>query len=238
MLHCYYMNLCCDCSKEQSQAFYEELPEERQERIRHMKNPVLAKKKILTGHFLQVILQEETGIELRKQRYVYNEIGRPSLADRTVDFNLSDSGDYVVLAVSDRAVGIDIERRKKNHLTIAKRCFCPEEYEDIAAAGGPEQQELRFRKYWTMKEAYVKCMGSGLTIPLHSFRVVWDEGYTRSHIIIEESSESAVVAYGYTTLLPGQEEEYCVSVCQQEPVEEVSLTEIRKGCLHDRNFSA
>ena len=227
MLHCYYMNLCCDCSNEQSHAFYRELPLERQERIQRMKNPVLAKKKILTGRFLQVILQEETGIDLKRQRYVYNEMGRPSLADSTVDFNLSDSGDYVMLAVSDRAVGIDIERRKKNHLTIAKRCFCPEEYEDIAAAGDPKEQELRFRMYWTMKEAYVKCVGSGLTIPLNSFRVVWDEDDTRSHIIIEaENGDTAVVAYGYTTLLSGQAEEYCVSVCQQEPIEEVALEEI------------
>lgn len=192
-----------------------------------MKNPVLAKKKILTGHFLQVSLQEETGIEPGKQRYVYNEMGRPSLADSTLDFNLSDSGDYVVLAVSDRAVGIDIERRKKNHLTIAKRCFCPEEYADIAAVSDPEEQELRFRMYWTMKEAYVKCVGSGLTIPLDSFRVVWDEDDTRSHIIIEtENGDTAVVAYGYTTLLSWQAEEYCVSVCQRELVEEVFLSEI------------
>lgn len=228
MLHCYYMNLNCDCSVEQSHAFYEELPEERQERIRRMKNPALAKKKIFAGHFLQRILAEEAGIEPGRQQYAYNRMGRPSLTGSTLDFNLSDSGEYVVLAVSDRAVGIDIERRKKNHLAIAKRCFCQEEYEDIIAVAAPQEQERRFLAYWTMKEAYVKCEGSGLTIPLDSFRVVWDEGYTGSHILIEEKDDgSAAVAYGCTTLLSGRTEEYCVSVCQREPVGDVCLMEMR-----------
>ena len=134
----------------------------------------------------------------------------------------------MVLAVSDRAVGIDIERRKKNHLAVAKRCFCPEEYEDIIAVADPQEQERRFLAYWTMKEAYVKCEGSGLTIPLDSFRVVWDEGYTGSHILIEEKDDGSVaVAYGCTTLLSGRTEEYCVSVCQREPVGDVCLMEMR-----------
>ncbi len=223
MLHCYYMNLNCDCSYEQSHAFYRELPEERQERIRRMKNPALAKKKILVGRFLQEVMQEETGIAISKQHFIYSAAGRPSLLHNDLDFNLSDSGDYVVLAVSDQQVGIDIERRKKNHLSIAKRCFCPEEYEDIVATTDPLEQERRFRAYWTMKEAYVKCEGSGLAIPLNSFRIVWEESRTRSGVdkMLHDVSNT-FVAYGYTTSLA---EEYCVSVCQQCRIDEMCLIE-------------
>lgn len=223
MLHCYYMNLNCDCSYEQSHAFYRELPEERQERIRRMKNPALAKKKILVGRFLQEVMQEETGIAISKQHFIYSAAGRPSLLHGDLDFNLSDSGDYVVLAVSDQQVGIDIERRKKNHLSIAKRCFCPEEYEDIVATTDPLEQERRFRAYWTMKEAYVKCEGSGLAIPLNSFRVVWEESRTRSVVDkMEYDGSNTSVAYGYTTSLA---EEYCVSVCQKQPALEMQRLE-------------
>jgi len=217
------MNLNCDCSVEQSHAFYEELPEERQERIRRMKNPALAKKKIFAGRFLQEILQEETGIAISKQQFVYSAAGRPSLLHNDLDFNLSDSGDYVVLAVSDQQVGIDIERRKKNHLSIAKRCFCPEEYEDIVATADSLEQERRFRAYWTMKEAYVKCEGSGLAIPLNSFRIVWEESRTQSVVdkIVHDVINTSV-AYGYTTSLA---EEYCVSVCRQRRIDEMCLIE-------------
>lgn len=188
-----------------------------------MKNPALAKKKILVGRFLQEVMQEETGIAISGQHFVYGAAGRPSLLHSNLDFNLSDSGDYVVLAVSDRQVGIDIERRKKNHLSIAKRCFCPEEYEDIVATAEPLEQERRFRAYWTMKEAYVKCEGSGLAIPLNSFRIVWDENRIQS--VVDKTAHdvsNAFVAYGYTTSLA---EEYCVSVCQKQPIREMRLLE-------------
>ena len=177
------MNLDCDCSSEQSHAFYRELPLERRERIDRLKNIEIAKKKILTGRFLQEVLQEETGMVPKDQHFIYNEAGRPALLHSNLDFNLSDSGMYVVMAVSDYRVGIDIERRKKNPLSIAKRCFCPEEYEDIIAASDPDEQERRFRAYWTMKEAYVKCEGSGLAIPLNSFRVMWGEDRCGSFIV-------------------------------------------------------
>ena len=72
-----------------------------------MTNQQMAKKKILTGAFLQSVIRQETGIETERQQYNYNDAGRPFLANATgrIDFNLSDSGQYAVLAVSDERVG-------------------------------------------------------------------------------------------------------------------------------------
>lgn len=221
MLHCYYMNVNCGCSFEQSQAFYKDLPEERKQRIDRMKNPALAKKKILTWAFLQDVLHEETGIVPSEQRFVYNAAGRPALLlpenrIQGIDFNLSDSGDYAVLAVGDCQVGIDIEYKKKNCLAVAKRCFCREEYEDIMAMAEASEQERRFLQYWTMKEAYVKYEGSGLGIALNSFRVIWDSD-KEAHII-RNVGEETEIAYGQNLFL---DEKYCVSVYSRGKIQNI-----------------
>ncbi|MGN7043659.1 4'-phosphopantetheinyl transferase family protein, partial [Bacillus safensis] len=46
-------------------------------------------------------------------------------------FNLSHSGDWVVCAVDDAPVGIDIEEIKPIDLAIAKRFFSADEYQDL-----------------------------------------------------------------------------------------------------------
>lgn len=231
MLHCYYMNVNCDCSTEQSHAFYKKLPIERQERIKRMTNQQMAKKKILTGAFLQSVIRQETGIETERQQYSYNDAGRPFLANATgrIDFNLSDSGQYAVLAVSDERVGIDIEYKQRNYRMVAKRFFCKEEYDRILSFEEEKQQNRMFLRYWTMKEAYVKYEGSGLGVPLNSFRIVWDE--PGEHCVVYAVSDNAdtgnadkdiPLAHGSCVFLPGG---YCVSVCQKNPVEKLHIME-------------
>lgn len=231
MLHCYYMNVNCDCSDEQSHAFYKKLPIERQERIRRMTNRTMAKKKILTGAFLQSVIRQETGIETERQQYSYNDAGRPFLinAGEMMDFNLSDSGQYAVLAVSNERVGIDIEYKQRNYLMVAKRFFCKEEYDRILSFEEEDQRNRMFLQYWTMKEAYVKYEGSGLGIPLNSFQIVWDEpGENCMVYAVSDNADTDItdketpLAHGTCDFLPGG---YCVSVCQKNPVGKLDLTE-------------
>lgn len=177
MIHVYYMKMNGDCPEGQSLALfttlYQMLPPERQEAVKRAKNEMIAKKRIYTGAFLQRILSKETGLSMEQLQYEYNEWGKPELAgeQRSVYFNLSHSGDYVVLAVSDGPIGIDIEHKSKNYLSLTKRCFCLEEYEDILSFETEEERQRRFLEYWTMKEAYIKCVGEGMRIPLNSFLI-------------------------------------------------------------------
>lgn len=220
MLECYYMNVCGDCSYEQSLALYKLLPAERQEKIERLKNPDLAEKRILTGAFLQYVLSKCLKLPMEKISYSYRRNGKPMLSEKTlelagglhIEFNLSHSGDYAVLAVSDEPVGIDIECRGKNRLAIAKRCFCPEEYEDIMAVETEEEQQRRFLQYWTCKEAYIKWSGEGLQVPLDSFRILRGE-----HGISRVQEGEVWFATFYM-----EEKGYCISLCsgQKKNIEE------------------
>lgn len=194
MIHVYGMDLSGDCSYEQSLILYGFLPPERQERVRNAKREDVARKRLYAGAFLQYVLSAETGIPMEYIAYTYGSQGKPEIdyqkletlsKDGTINiegkisygvhFNLSHSGDYAVLAVSDSLVGIDVEHKKNHYETVAKRCFCKEEYEDIMAGATPQEQQMRFLQYWTMKEACIKCSGEGMRIPFNSFSIIRNE---------------------------------------------------------------
>ena len=87
------------------------------------------------------------------------EHGKPYVEGNPWYFNVSHSGEYLVMVFDTVPVGIDVqeERVVKKPELIAKR-FSEEERE-YALSGGPEA----FYRVWCRKEAYAKCVGSGLT---------------------------------------------------------------------------
>ena len=98
----------------------------------------------------------------------YGENGKPRLKDPGLHFNLSHSGDYVLLATSDNEVGADIEKiSPKNWDGVAKRCFQPEERRWLLQEGGDEA----FFYLWTAKESVAKALGLGLALDPRSFGV-------------------------------------------------------------------
>ncbi|NPD46264.1 MULTISPECIES: 4'-phosphopantetheinyl transferase superfamily protein [unclassified Lentimicrobium] len=111
--------------------------------------------------------------------FEYTEHQKPLL--KNVDgeyFNISHSGNYVVVAFSDKPVGIDVELIKKDRRNIAERFFTPSEIIDMNAAGTEEEQIKYFYQLWTLKESYMKAIGDGLTMSLSSFSFAKnEEGY-------------------------------------------------------------
>jgi 4'-phosphopantetheinyl transferase len=100
-----------------------------------------------------------------------NEYGKPFLlgVDK-IHFNISHSGNWVVCAISDYPVGIDVETIKPTDFEIAKRFFS--KYEYTALKSQPDdQKQTYFFKLWTLKESYIKAVGKGLSIPLDSFTI-------------------------------------------------------------------
>jgi 4'-phosphopantetheinyl transferase len=104
-----------------------------------------------------------------------NEYGKPHIvnlpAQVDLRFNLSHTKGLAVLALAfNREIGVDVEHlgREETNADIAERFFAPEEVLDFIAQ--PEHQKsMRFLEYWTLKEAYIKAIGMGLSCPLESF---------------------------------------------------------------------
>ncbi len=104
--------------------------------------------------------------------YQHNAFGKPGLDTGSVHFNMSHSGDWALIGVSDRhAIGVDLEVRHHpmpDTPELARRHFTAAEYSAFLASP-VDQREATFLRCWTRKEACLKAIGSGLSIEPHGF---------------------------------------------------------------------
>lgn len=99
--------------------------------------------------------------------------GKPFIERPTTrwQFNLSHSHGLITLALAyDIAVGVDVEyhHRNINALQLARHFFHSREIQQLESLSTNEQWQ-HFFKLWTLKEAYVKALGNGLSHALDSF---------------------------------------------------------------------
>ncbi|MEM8997992.1 MAG: 4'-phosphopantetheinyl transferase superfamily protein, partial [Acidobacteriota bacterium] len=91
-------------------------------------------------------------------------------------FNLTDSADLALLAVGEgQELGVDVEslERPRDAGRLVERYFS--EHEREVYAGLPESLRTEgFFRAWTSKEAYLKAIGTGLSVPLRHSTVELD----------------------------------------------------------------
>jgi 4'-phosphopantetheinyl transferase len=97
----------------------------------------------------------------------YGAHGRPALEGAAgLDFNLSHSGDFAVIAVAERArAGVDLQKldRARDHSRIASRFFASAERDALAELEG-ESRVQAFYRTWACKEAYLKALGTSIAV--------------------------------------------------------------------------
>ncbi|EWY37253.1 hypothetical protein N825_21220 [Skermanella stibiiresistens SB22] len=148
-----------------------------EERVRHDRflNERARHEHLVTRALVRTTLSRATGVPPEAWRFTANSHGRPEIAAPAgfehLRFNLSNTRGLVACAIAqDRQVGIDVESldRGADLLEISDRFMAPAEAADIRAC--PEADRAhRFFTYWTLKEAYIKARGLGLSIPLDQF---------------------------------------------------------------------
>ncbi len=108
------------------------------------------------------------GILLRKYLGVwktgqvgYGKDGKPFLLERQWKYNLSHSGVWVALGISDAEIGVDIERIRRYHSVTARKLFTEEEQVMLEQVESEEARNALFTRLWTEWEAVLKLEGSG-----------------------------------------------------------------------------
>lgn len=105
-------------------------------------------------------------------RFTRNAHGRPALDPPSrLRFNLTHHPTLVACAVTnDAELGIDVEplQRGAEILRLAEGIFAQSELEELHRLPSAERAD-RAVSLWTLKEAYVKARGLGLTLPLSGF---------------------------------------------------------------------
>jgi phosphopantetheinyl transferase len=161
-----------------------------------------------TNELLRRVLLRYAGVDPGQLSLRRGPQGKPALAEPglPLDFNISDSGDWLALVLSDgTAVGIDLEycAAGRDVLKLAKRFFCAAELADLDACSGAERSS-RFYDYWTLKEACIKATGGSLGLELEA------TGFTVRYPAIGAgcAAPGCIVPLGPATTVPAW---YCLA---------------------------
>lgn len=137
------------------------------------------------------------------------EYGKPYITSpQGIFFNISHSGKWTVIALSDGEVGCDIQKVDPVDVGRLARIFSDGEREFLSAAGNSADC---FYRLWTAKESYLKAIGVGLNRPMNGFtvklgggggRVICggDTGWLVSEIDFREGYRLAVCAREFAPL--------------------------------------
>ena len=88
------------------------------------------------------------------------------ISDSGYHFNISHSGDFVALALSDREVGCDIQEIRPYNPKVTKRNYCEKETEFIENSQNKDESFIRL---WALKESVLKFDGSGIAGGLSNY---------------------------------------------------------------------
>ena len=150
-------------------------------------------------------------------KYERNEHGKPYLTDCDgIYVNWSHSGDYVICAVADRKVGIDLQYAgKEPKESLVRKLLQPEELHFYEHTPVAERQRL-FYEYWAVKESFLKALGTGFVTPLNRFYVEFQEPVSAGERRIPHVVQKVNDRQYRCQLLPIKDEAYTAAVCIED----------------------
>lgn len=126
---------------------------------------------ILARGLLRKLLGKRLGIDARDIVFRYGRHGKPELAQpalaNPLRFNVSHSGAWVLIAIArGQEVGVDVEYRNERRelVLLAERVMTASERQRFLALGEAGRRRMFF-DLWACKEAYIKAIGTGLSLP-------------------------------------------------------------------------
>ena len=93
--------------------------------------------------------------QLSKGELKKNEMGKPFYPSGPF-FNISHSGKYVIMAIANQEVGVDIEENIEKNMDMLLKIFNEAEAKMI-------KEHADFYYLWCAKESLIKCMGSSIS---------------------------------------------------------------------------
>lgn len=205
------------------------LPIEKQERINRFKFPEDALRTLTADILSRWLLCNQLGIKNKEILLTYNANGKPLLkGTEDTYFNNSHSGRWVVSAISNFPVGIDVEFISEMDLSIASHCFSRQEFLDLSALDDDQSRLEYFFDLWTLKESYIKAIGLGLSMELSSFTIRKNNHSIQLHT----SSSSEYDHYFFKQY--EVDSQYKMSICTQQYLPKDNLTIISCDELYQR----
>ena len=152
--------------------------------------------------FLGELLKKHYGID--SFRLEKGEHGKPFLPDYPhIHFNLSHCRGLIVCGFSEGEIGVDAELIRPYNGRAAKRVFSVEEMEHVQNSSCPDEDFFRF---WTLKEALGKNLGTGLFSSLSEVTFLFDGNGAQCEAYPEKCFVQKII-----------DKKWVVSICADNP---------------------
>jgi 4'-phosphopantetheinyl transferase len=142
------------------------LAETEWERGMRFRQPADQKRFTVTRGILKTLLARYLDRATTDIEFVESPHGKYGVRGAPIEFNVSHSGDYALLAFAEDPVGVDVEQIKGDRVVedLAARVLSPREHVRFLALANHDRQRAFF-EIWTLKESVLKGIGSGLSVP-------------------------------------------------------------------------
>ncbi|EON72160.1 4'-phosphopantetheinyl transferase family protein [Lysinibacillus sphaericus] len=176
-------------------------------RIASYSNKIDAYRSLISELLMKYLLMKNLKCNHSEINIRTNTYGKPYCTNGDFGFNVSHSGKWVVGVIGNCEVGIDIEEMKGDYDDeIIKYYFSSIEYHSYIQTPA-EMKKEHFYNLWTLKEAFVKNIGLGLSIPLDSFSIET----ANNEISIEQNIDPYTYYFKQYDMING----YKISVCSK-----------------------
>jgi 4'-phosphopantetheinyl transferase len=146
---------------------HEKLPQFLQQKIDAHKLPAKRRSALTAYWILARILGE------RLEEFAHNPHGKPYLPNGP-QFSISHSKNHIAVAISDAPIGVDVETGRKIEKLQLDGVLSPRELA-VYCARTDNSLRLEFLKLWTRKEAFLKCLGTGINLRPNQICTLDDE---------------------------------------------------------------
>ena len=133
----------------------------KKEKLKKLRSNIDRKIGVYADVLLRLMICESAEINCRDIVIEAGKTGKPYLASSPqLEFNISHTKNAVVAALSDKPVGVDVERIRQTDISLACDIFTENEF--MYLNSDEEGRLRRFFDLWTKKEALIKHNGDGL----------------------------------------------------------------------------
>ncbi|MDY4362316.1 4'-phosphopantetheinyl transferase superfamily protein [Lactococcus lactis subsp. lactis] len=190
----------------------DKLSNEKWKKIQHYRRYADKKRSIYSEMLIKYVVYKIKGHDVEIE-FEENSYGKPKVKGLNWDYNVSHSGNYVILAISNEKIGIDIQKKFEIDLGVLK-FFHKSEQKMV------QEDPSLFFTFWTLKESYLKYLGVGLSKELDSFSIIDPPNF--------KCSENPLIVFENLNV----DNDYSSFVCYEKKEEsKVELIEVQEDDL-------
>lgn len=149
---------------------------------------------LVYGYLLLLYALKREGFSCEKPEFAFGPHGKPYFQSlKNVHFSLSHSHGAAACVISDREIGLDIQKETEYRPSLAKRICTANELEILNQLHSNDERSRFLTRMWCMKESVAKQSGEGISKRLNSIDTL-----TQGSIeVLPFQSYTIAVSYSY-----------------------------------------